>query len=742
MEKLQIENIPEDLTKFPHWVAWKSEDRGNGKISKRPVNPMTGKYAKTNDSATWGKYETAVAHCQDNGLQGIGYVFSKDDPFIGIDLDDCLNPEGTFEAWAEEIVKQFDSYTEISPSGRGAHIFLRGRLPGAGKNNGQAEMYDTGRFFTMTGNHMQGTPTEIADRDEKATAFYQDFSNIQQRQPRKTLLDKKDEALIQQKMDTPNGQKFEELWSGNHSGYPSQSEADLALCKVLAGWTDNNPDRVDHLFRCSGLFRPKWDEQHYSDGKTYGQATVQKAVESTTSASMPATETQSGKSGLFFKLTDLGNAERLASRSGDDIRYCHAWKCWLIWDGTRWGPDKTEQINQKAKTVVRSIYQEASLADDSSIRQAIARHAERSESDARIKAMVSRARSESGIPVLPEELDQNPWLLNCLNGTLNLKTGKLMPHNRYNLITQIAPVKYDPDATCPAWDAFLGRIMADNDNLVSFLQRAIGYSLTGDTSEQSIFIFYGTGANGKTTFMQTAGSMLADYAMQTPTETLLIKRKGSIPNDVARLRGARLVTASEAEADEHLAESLIKQMTGQDTISARFLHQEWFDFEPTHKIFLATNHKPVIKGTDHAIWRRIKLIPFEVTIPESEQDRHLLVKLREELSGILSWAVRGCLEWLKNGLGEPDEVKTATRNYRTEMDTFAQFIDDRCIIDPSAKATSKLIHEAYTEWSEINGERKLGIQALGRKLVDQGFKPIQVGKSRARGYAGIGLLGG
>ena len=242
--------------------------------------------------------------------------------------------------------------------------------------------------------------------------------------------------------------------------------------------------------------------------------------------------------------------------------------------------------------------------------------------------------------------------------------------------------------------------------------------------------------------MQTVGSMFADYAMQTPTETLLIKRKGSIPNDVARLRGARLVTASEAEADEHLAESLIKQMTGQDTISARFLHQEWFDFEPTHKIFLATNHKPVIKGTDHAIWRRIKLIPFEVTIPEPEQDRHLLVKLREELSGILSWAVRGCLEWLKNGLGEPDEVKTATRNYRTEMDTFAQFIDDRCIIDPSAKATSKLIHEAYTEWSEINGERKLGIQALGRKLVDQGFKPIQVGKSRARGYAGIGLLAG
>ena len=192
MEKLQIENIPEELTKLPHWVAWKAADRGNGKISKRPVNPMTGKYAKTNDPTTWGEYETAVAHYKNNGLQGIGYVFSKDDPFIGIDLDDCLNPEGTFEAWAEEIVKQFDSYTEISPSGRGAHIFLRGRLPGAGKNNGHAEIYDAGRFFTMTGNHLPDTPTEIADRDEKARTFYQNFSNIQPRQPRKTKLDKKD----------------------------------------------------------------------------------------------------------------------------------------------------------------------------------------------------------------------------------------------------------------------------------------------------------------------------------------------------------------------------------------------------------------------------------------------------------------------------------------------------------------------------------------------------------------------
>ena len=220
----------------------------------------------------------------------------------------------------------------------------------------------------------------------------------------------------------------------------------------------------------------------------------------------------------------------------------------------------------------------------------------------------------------------------------------------------------------------------------------IGYSLTGDTGEQCLFILYGSGANGKSTFLQAASFMCGDYSQQTPTETLLVKKKGSIPNDVARLKGARLVTASEAEEGQCLVESLIKQMTGQDTLSARFLHQEWFEFEPTHKIFLGTNHKPVIKGTDHAIWRRIKLIPFDVTIPEEERDNRLLSKLRDELPGILAWAVRGCLDWQEHGLGEPSKVKSATQDYRSEMDALAQFRADCCIEDSGEKvAVGKLV---------------------------------------------------
>ena len=232
--------------------------------------------------------------------------------------------------------------------------------------------------------------------------------------------------------------------------------------------------------------------------------------------------------------------------------------------------------------------------------------------------------------------------------------------------------------------------------------------------------------------------MLGAHAMQTPTETLLVKRKGAIPNDVARLKGSRLVTASEAETNQKLAEGLIKQMTGQDTISARFLHKEWFDFSPTHKIYLATNHKPVINGTDDAIWRRIKLVPFEVTIPEQERDKKLLSKLENELSGILSWAVQGCLDWVQNGLGDPDEVKAATKEYKCEMDIIAQFINDCCLVNESSMATSKELYRAYEAWCEEAGDDAQPQRADVIKLKEKGFKSIKNTRGR-RGWEGIEL---
>lgn len=715
---IKREIIPQALIERNQWVAWRSKKKENGKTTKMPIDPHTGLAAKTNDSSTWGSFDQAVDCYKKNNLAGIGFVFSSDDPYVGIDLDDCFDPSTkTLHPWAKEVVRTFDSYTEITPSGKGVHILVKGVLPGSGKKVGDREIYDRSRFFTVTGNIMDRSRQTIEQRQQAVTDFYRSLND----QPDQggvgaTIpLNRREEGILELAMGATNGTKFKALWNGNTNGYRSPSEADLALCTMLAYWTEGDTAMIDRLFRHSQLFRVKWSAP---DGRlsAYASDTIQKALRGKVSSSKTGSSTKS------YNLTDLGNAERMAAMFKDEIRYCHAWRSWLIWDGVRWVIDKKNQINQKAKQVVRSIYQEASAGVDSSDRKPIAKHAEQSEADYRLKAMINLCASEQGIAIAPDELDRNIWYLTCLNGTLDLATGQLLRHDQKHLITKLVPVIFDPHATCHVWDAFLNRIMAGNDDLIQFLQRAIGYSLTGDTGEQCFFIFYGSGANGKSTFLSAISSIMADYSMQTPTETLLVKKTGGIANDVARLKGSRFVTASEAEADQRLAEGLIKQMTGQDIITARFLYQELFDFTPTHKIFLATNHKPDVRGNDPAIWRRIKLVPFEVAIPEPERDRKLLAKLEKEQAGILAWAVRGCLDWVVQGLGEPEEVKAATNEYKCEMDFMAMFFTDCCCIEDRAKATAKELYEAYVEWCSETGEEPLKQRGFGIKLKDKGFK--------------------
>jgi len=437
-----------------------------------------------------------------------------------------------------------------------------------------------------------------------------------------------------------------------------------------------------------------------------------------------------------FNMTDLGNSERMAAMHGGDLLWCDPWSSWLCWDGKRWRKDDTREIDRRVNDVVRSIYAEAAAEPDSDRRKALGTWAHQCEGAFRRRAIAEGARSM--LPARPSEFDTDPWLLNVDSGTLDLRTGERKTHERCDMLTKLAPVEYDPDAKAPTWEAFLQRIMAGNEDLIGFLQRAVGYSLTGDTREQVFFICYGTGANGKSTFLEALSAALGDYAQKTPTETLLTKRGGGIPNDVARLRGARMVTAVEAEEGRHMAESLVKQMTGGDTVAARFLHQEFFEFVPAFKLWLATNHKPVIRGTDYAIWRRIRLIPFTVTIPEEDQDHGLGEKLKAELPGILAWAVRGCTEWQKNGLGTPSEVSQATDAYRAEMDVLGSWLDSCCTLGPTASGRAGELYNSYKEWCAVSGERATGSKTFWQALEERGFDKAR--DTKGVFYIGIGLL--
>jgi putative DNA primase/helicase len=439
-------------------------------------------------------------------------------------------------------------------------------------------------------------------------------------------------------------------------------------------------------------------------------------------------------------VTDMENARRLVARHGDDIRYVTTQDHWLWWNGLRWEEDAMLLVELLAKSAVRAIAKEADTIEDDDKRKKFLRAALAAEAYPRLRSMISFARSEPGIPVVASQLDTDPWLLNVKNGTLDLRTGNLRPPRRDDLITKLAPVEYHAGAICPVFLEFLDRIMAGDHELIGFLQRMLGYCLTGDTSEQCFFIFYGTGANGKSTLLNAMRAVLGDYARHARTETLLAKRAEGIGNDVARLHGARFVDAVEAEGGRSLAEALVKQLTGGDPVTARFLYQEAFEFKPTFKLCLAVNHKPTIRGTDHAIWRRIRLVPFAVTIPQEERDSRLGHKLLDELPGILAWLVAGCRRWQAEGLGMVRAVREATEAYRGEMDALAQFLAEQSVArvgDAGLRAGKTALYAAYCGWCTQTGQDQLSKADFAKALVERGFTEGR--SSQERHWIGIAL---
>ncbi len=409
--------------------------------------------------------------------------------------------------------------------------------------------------------------------------------------------------------------------------------------------------------------------------------------------------------------TEKSNAQRFRKAHGADVRWCDPWGKWLIWDGRRWAIDQECKVDALAKQVTQSLWQEmgqfapSGTKDDALVR-ATSSFCKSSNSAFGVRNLLSLAKSEPEIAILSSVLDSNPWKLNTLKGTIDLRTGQLLPHRRSDFLTKLAPVEFSRDAECPRWKAFLREVFDGNDELVEFIKRAAGYSLTGSTRERCLFFLHGSGCNGKSTFTAILQSVLGEYAMQINSAMLMASKTEQHPTEMCDLAGRHMAISCEIESGRRFAESRIKQLTGgEDKLKGRRMREDFWEFPAQFKLWVTGNHKPRIRGTDDGIWDRIKLIPFNVRF--ENPDKTLAAKLQAERPGILRWALEGSLKWQTSGLDEPTEVAVATAAYRDVMDTLGKFIEDCCDVATEHRVKCAQLNSAYKTWCARNGEYQM-----------------------------------
>lgn len=439
------------------------------------------------------------------------------------------------------------------------------------------------------------------------------------------------------------------------------------------------------------------------------------------------------------RLTEAGAAERFARLHGDDVRFDHRRERWLMWDGHRWTPDADAAVTRLALAFARDWQREAVDIPDRDRRENVIKHALRLERRDAMNNVLALARAMKPIADAGDGWDADPWLLGVQNGVIDLRTGTLRPGSHADRLTMSTSVDFDPDAPCPRWTRFVAEVFGcDQQELISFVERAVGYSLAGDTSEQCLFLLYGSGSNGKGTFANTLKRVLGDYAWNMPFTTIESKDRTSIPNDLAALVARRFVTASETNDGTRLNEARVKTLTGCDPITARFLHGEFFTFEPAAKFWLSVNHKPIVRDDSYGFWRRIRLIPFTRTFSVNAM---LGEELRAEAKGILAWAVRGCLAWQDLGLQAPAVVLDATREYEQDSDPFGQFVDEACELDSAAEVGASELFDHYRQWADRHGlsdRERLTATLFGRKASER-FQHIRTNHGKA--YLGVARCG-
>lgn len=745
---VKTENIPDEL-KVQRWAVWRGTPRDDGKLGKPPCNPTTGRMIGADQPGLWGTYDQAVCAYESGGWDGIGVLMEADAGVVGIDLDDiqAIAPKDSDLRRLMRRAKDAGIYIEKSPSGKGVRAFVRGVLPNhKGRRRGGIELYSDARFLTITG-HGSGKIVDAQWLVDELLAMIgtgptdQRVATVTQGEA--------DTAMVNQLVAAVSEQESR-LWDGHWQagatalgavGYPSQSEADMALCGRLSreavklGITDAGvlQATVMAAFEQSALYRP---EKHHQ----VEQYAIPKAAASALESIRPVAGDTKGIALATHEPGDILAGKMYAALMRGRLRFVEQAGKWLRWAGTRWEWCSRGEEMAAAKEVAGMVLNQVAklYAQDPERHRKRMAFAMRLQTLPRLEAMIKLAKSERDMCIgNVAELDSDPWLLGVRNGAVNLKDGTLLLADPAMLITRQVQAEFHREAQCPRWLEFLHQVFDGDAETVAFIQRALGYTLTGVTTEEVLFICYGGGANGKSVFANVISEILADYGQMAPPSLLTVRREGDAGprNDVARLCGARLVQINELNQGDRLDEQVVKMLAGRETLSARFLHREYFDFKPSAKPWLRTNHRPVITGEDDGIWRRIMLLPFKVKFPDDKRDPWLEQRLLDECDGILAWMVQGCLDWKHGGLKPSALVRRESASYRKESDLMGEFLDDKTDSDPNGRIEQSEAYLKWCTWATLNGVRHGAKKSFTRKLDERGH--IEVKSNGKRYYSGL-----
>ena len=746
---MNYDELPSELRDRKQWVVWRKEDREE-KPTKVPHNPnKQGQKAKSNDSSTWSNFQTAFRVLQNGHYDGLGYMFHENDPYTGVDLDHCRDPEtGEIEEWAQKIVENLDSYTEVSPSQTGVHTFIKGKLPEGQRRKGQVEMYDTGRFFCMTGEHVEKTPRTIKERQTELEALHAKVFQVNSTRdtplseskahPRSQFTDKE---VLSKATQAKNGESFSKLWEGQYSDYPSQSEADLALCKHLVFWVGRDANRIDRLFRQSGLYRQKWDEKHYGNGDTYGERLIKKVLSEV--KEFYASGSQDGLSSNSRKTPDPSSlAESFLQQNGllspEGLHLRSYREEWFRFDGKIFVPIRSYDLRADVVKYLRLT------------------SAKEKATHTLVKNVVLHLEAMCNIPssvTFPCRQSEDRWMSQLESVVLNngivdlrpvLQGGQglsVQPHTPQFVSTVSLDFALDPYATCSRWLKFLEEVLPD-PKCRQLLCEIFGYCLTYDTSLQKFFVFEGTGANGKGVVLRILTRLLGE----TNVSSLPLELFGA-SHGLETTLGKLVNITSELGDANRVAEGFLKQFTGEDQMQFNPKYRASFSAKPTAKLIIATNVRPPFRDRSEGLWRRLILLPFPISVPDEKRNPYLTNELIAELPGIFNWAIKGACDLRRRQrFEEPIVCVDARKEFRRETNPAQIFLEERCILDADHEETTLWVYSAFQEFCKQHGYHPIRESNFGKqmKVVCPRVKRVRRSKDldgrRDYVYRGIRLL--